>query len=105
MSQLELPPGAALQTVGSLVGIVEKRPRRGSSMARSLSPEPGIADDSDIELQRLNSTRQGCKNFKDVVTDVELGLDAPRSILTTDVPRQSSYVLGCEESLEEKTAF
>jgi hypothetical protein len=85
---------ATLQTFGGLVGIVEKSPRRESSMARSLSPEPVIADDSDMELQRLTPTGDGCKNFKHVVTHVELGLDAPGPILATDLSRRSQYVLG-----------
>jgi hypothetical protein len=80
---------AALQTVGGLIGIVEKSE---CSMTRSMSPDMTTTHGSEVELQRLTWTEEGSKNIENGSTSVELGLDAPGPILTTDLPRRSPYV-------------
>jgi len=49
---------------------------------------------TDAESQQLTSTEGFQGNFEEQSTCVELGLEAPGPILTTDVPRRSLYVLG-----------
>jgi len=49
----------ALQTVGALVGIVEKSARRKNSIPRSESPEIAVTGDSGVELQMLGSAEGG----------------------------------------------
>jgi hypothetical protein len=89
---------AVLETVGGLVGIVEKSPRRESSISSFLSPNMGVTDGSEVELHRLTSNEVGCKNDEDSSTDIELGLDGSGPILTTNTPRRSPYVLGLKRA-------
>jgi hypothetical protein len=89
---------AILQTVGGLVGIVEKSPLRENSVTRSLSPNLDATDGSEVELHRLTSNEVGRRNVEDSSTDVELGLDGSGPILTTNLPRRSPYVLGLKRA-------
>jgi hypothetical protein len=66
---------AILQTVGGLVGIVGKSPRRERSRTRSLSPNVEFTDESEVELHRLTSNEVGNRHDEDSSTDVELELD------------------------------
>jgi hypothetical protein len=84
----------ALQTVGGLIGIVEKSPRRDSSASESVLPDIAATDGSAVELQRLTSPDQGASSVRHRVVGVELGLDAPGPILTTKQAHRSLYVLG-----------
>jgi hypothetical protein len=91
---------AVLQTVGGLIGIVEKSPHRESSMTRFLSSANlDVTDGSEVELHRLTSNEVGYdKDVEDSSTDVELGLDGSGPILTTTSPRRSPYVLGLKRA-------
>ena len=64
----------------------------GSSGA--MSPTLATTNSSDAESQRLNPTEELRGSFEGFSTGVELGLDAPGPILTTDVPRRGPYVRG-----------
>jgi hypothetical protein len=90
---------AILQTVGGLVGIVEKSPRRERSMPRSLSHNVEVTDDLEVELHRLTSNGIGYIDNEDSSTDVELELDGSGPILTTDSPRRSPYILGTKRAI------
>lgn len=83
-----------LHTVGGLIGIVEKNPRRDSSASESVLPDPAATDGSAVELQRLTSPEQGASRVRHGVISVELGLNAPGPILTTKQAHRSLYVLG-----------
>ena len=74
-----------LQTVGGLVGIVERSPRRESSATGSVLHEMAAADDSAVELQRLTSSEEGRKSVEDDTTSVKLELGASGPILTADL--------------------
>ena len=156
---------ASLQRVGGLIGIVEKSPRRKSSISRfvlpglattsgleaesqwlnpaeqgreslqtrstshevddtdgssleierlssagesrkisqdrtsgAISPTLGTAHGSDAEMQRLNLTEELRGSFEEVSTGVELGIDAPGSILAADVPRRRSHASGLKRA-------
>jgi len=84
----------ALQTVGGLIGIVEKSPRRDSSASESVLPDLAATDGSAVELQRLTSPEHGASRVRHSVIGVELGLDAPVPILTTSQAHRSLYVPG-----------
>ena len=81
-----------LQTVGGLIGIIEKSPHCETSIMRSVSPDLAAAHGSEVELQRLTSTEEGLRSVDDGSTGVELGLDASGPILTTTSTRRSLYV-------------
>jgi hypothetical protein len=87
-----------LQTMGGLIGIVEKSSRCESSTTRSVSPDLVATHGSEVELQRLILTRKGPKSVKDGSTSVELGLDGSGPILITHLPRRSPYVLGLKKA-------
>ena len=84
----------ALQTLGGLIGIVEKSPRPDSSASESVLPDLAATDGSAVDLQRPTSPEQGASRVRHSVIGVELGLDAPEPIFTTNQPRRSPYVLG-----------
>jgi hypothetical protein len=88
----------SLQTVEGLIGVVEKVPHRENSMTRLVSPDLHAADGSEVELQQLTSTGEGCTNAEVRSPDVELGLGASGAILSTNVPRRSPYVLGMKKA-------
>jgi hypothetical protein len=56
---------AGLRTVGGLIGIVEKGPRRKSSTARFVLPELATTGGLEVESQWLNMAEQGRENFGD----------------------------------------
>jgi hypothetical protein len=89
--------------VGGFISIVEKSPRRESSMTRFVSPDLATTDGSEVELQWLTSTGEGHESVKDGNTGVDLGLNASGPILTTNLPRRSPYVLGMKRAW--KTTF
>jgi hypothetical protein len=89
---------AVLQNVGGLIGIVEKSPRRESSMTRSLSPNPDATGGLEVELQRLTSTEEGRNRAEDSSLEIELGIDGLGPILTTKSQRRSPYILGLKRA-------
>jgi len=60
----------------------------------AMSPTLATTNSSDAESQRLNPTEELRGSFEGFSTGMELGLDAPGPILTTDVPRRGPYVRG-----------
>jgi hypothetical protein len=73
-----------LQSVGGLIGIVERSGRRESSATGSVLPDMAVVDDSAVELQRLTSSGEGRKSVEGDTISVNLELDASGPILTAD---------------------
>ncbi|CAN9373052.1 unnamed protein product [Alternaria sp. RS040] len=95
-----------LQTVGGLIGIVERSPCHESSATESVLLDMAAADDSAVELQRLTSSEEARKSVKDDTTNVklELGASGPirmadlsdRTTLSSDLKRAWSKMFASE---------
>lgn len=87
-----------LQSVGGLIGIVERSGRRESSATGSVLPDMAVADDSAVELQRLTSSEEGRKSVKGDTTSVKLELDGSGPILTADLLGRTTLSSGLKRA-------
>ena len=87
-----------LQSVGGLIGIVERSRRRESSATGSVLPDMAVADDSAVELQRLTSSEEGRKSVEDDTTSVKLELGASGPILTACLPGHTTLSFGLKKA-------
>ncbi|KAF7678840.1 hypothetical protein GT037_002588 [Alternaria burnsii] len=87
-----------LQTVGGLIGIVERSPCHESSATESVLLDMAAADDSAVELQRLTSSEEARKSVKDDTTNVKLELGASGPILMADLSDRTTLSSGLKRA-------
>ena len=87
-----------LQTVGGLIGIVERSPRHEGSATEFALPDMAAADDSAVELQRLTSSEEGRKSVEDDTTSVKLELGASGPILTANSSGRTTLSFGLKRA-------